>query len=93
LFEQPESKRRRPLVRAGTITVRGADSRAHRKAARRFARDLVADVRPPASTACSSSPTSTRPSSRPGSTSPCGFGCRRCDLAPPFHAVLAWDGN
>lgn len=46
LFDQPEAQRRRPLVRAGTISVRGADSRAQRKAARRFARELVADVRP-----------------------------------------------
>jgi hypothetical protein len=46
LFAPPKSQSRRPLVRAGTITVRGAETRAHRKAARRFARDLVADVRP-----------------------------------------------
>ena len=46
LFDEPKAQVRRPLVRAGTISVRGADSRAQRKAARRFARDLVADVRP-----------------------------------------------
>ncbi|WP_106087566.1 hypothetical protein [Enhygromyxa salina] len=46
LFDEPEAEQRRPLVRAGTISVRGADSRADRKAARRFARELVADVRP-----------------------------------------------
>lgn len=46
LFDEPRTAVRRPLVRTGTITVHGADSRAHRNAARRFARELVADVRP-----------------------------------------------
>ncbi|WP_181197690.1 hypothetical protein [Enhygromyxa salina] len=46
LFDEPQAQVRRPLVRAGAIKVRGAEGRAQRKAARRFARDLVADVRP-----------------------------------------------
>ena len=46
LFDEPTEPQVRPLVRAGTVTVRGADERADRKAARRFARQLVADVRP-----------------------------------------------
>jgi hypothetical protein len=46
LFDEPEQVVQRPLVRAGTIAVHGADDRAERTAARRFARELVADVRP-----------------------------------------------
>jgi hypothetical protein len=46
LFDEPEQEVRRPLVRAGTIAVRGADDRAVRTTARRFARKLVDDVRP-----------------------------------------------
>lgn len=46
LFDEPEERARRPLVRAGTVKVHGAESRAQRKAARKFARRLVADVRP-----------------------------------------------
>lgn len=46
LFDEPEQPVRRPLVRAGTVKVHGADTRSQRKAARRFARELVADVRP-----------------------------------------------
>lgn len=36
----------RPLVRTGTIKVHDATSRSERRAARRFARELVASVRP-----------------------------------------------
>jgi hypothetical protein len=46
LFDDPEQVVQRPLVRAGSIAVHGADDRAERTAARRFARQLVADVRP-----------------------------------------------
>jgi hypothetical protein len=46
LFDEPEQIVRRPLVRAGSIAVHGAGDRAERTAARRFARELVADVRP-----------------------------------------------
>lgn len=46
LFDPPEQVVQRPLVRAGSIAVHGADDRAERAAARRFARELVADVRP-----------------------------------------------
>jgi hypothetical protein len=46
LFDEPEQVVQRPLVRAGSIAVHGADDRAERTAARRFARQLVADVRP-----------------------------------------------
>ena len=46
LFDEPEQEVRRPLVRAGTIAVHGADDRAERATARRFARKLVDDVRP-----------------------------------------------
>lgn len=46
MFDDDAPAERRPLVRAGTIKVRGADDRRERTAARRFARDLVADVRP-----------------------------------------------
>jgi hypothetical protein len=46
LFHEPEQVVRRPLVRAGSIAVRGADDRAVRTTARRFARELVDDVRP-----------------------------------------------
>jgi hypothetical protein len=46
LFDEPEQIVQRPLVRAGSIEVRGAADRAERTAARRFARQLVADVRP-----------------------------------------------
>jgi hypothetical protein len=46
LFDEPEQIVQRPLVRAGSIAVHGADDRAERTAARRFARELVADVRP-----------------------------------------------
>lgn len=46
MFDEPEQVVRRPLVRAGTISVRGADDRAVRTSARRFARKLVDDVRP-----------------------------------------------
>jgi hypothetical protein len=46
LFDAPEQIVQRPLVRAGSIAVHGASDRAERTAARRFARELVADVRP-----------------------------------------------
>jgi hypothetical protein len=46
LFDEPEQLVQRPLVRAGAIAVHGADDRTERTAARRFARELVADVRP-----------------------------------------------
>jgi hypothetical protein len=46
LFDEPEQVVQRPLVRAGSIAVHGADDRAERTAARRFARELVANVRP-----------------------------------------------
>jgi hypothetical protein len=46
LFHEPQEVVRRPLVRAGTIAVKGADDRAVRTSARRFARKLVDDVRP-----------------------------------------------
>jgi hypothetical protein len=46
LFDEPEQIVQRPLVRAGSIAVHGANDRAERTAARRFARELVADVRP-----------------------------------------------
>jgi hypothetical protein len=45
LFDEQEV-RVRPLVRAGIIRVRGAENRAQRRAARRFARELIAGVRP-----------------------------------------------
>ncbi|GEM_PF-2135711 len=46
LFDQPRRSERRPLVRAGLIRVRGVEDRSQRRAARRLARALVADVRP-----------------------------------------------
>ena len=46
LFTEGGERTRRPLVRAGTITVRDASTRAQRKLARRFARQLVARARP-----------------------------------------------
>lgn len=46
LFDKQGEAARRPLVRAGTIAVRGAGTRAQRKAARRFARALVERARP-----------------------------------------------
>jgi hypothetical protein len=46
LFDAHNPVVTRPLVRAGSIAVHGADDRAERTAARRFARALVADVRP-----------------------------------------------
>lgn len=46
LFDEAAEVARRPLVRAGTVKVRGADVRAHKQAARRFAHRLIADVRP-----------------------------------------------
>lgn len=45
LDEAPELEVR-PLVRAGLVRVRGAEDRAQRRAARRFARDLIAEARP-----------------------------------------------
>lgn len=46
MFDEPTPAQVRPLVRAGTVRIHGADERADRQAARRFARRLVADVRP-----------------------------------------------
>ena len=46
LFDEDAEAVRRSLVRAGTIAVRGAGSRVERRAARRFARQLVAQARP-----------------------------------------------
>jgi hypothetical protein len=46
LFDEPGQIVQRPLVRAGSIAVRGAGDRSDRTAARRFARQLVADARP-----------------------------------------------
>lgn len=46
LFDEDGGPEIRPLVRTGTIKVHDAVSRAERRAARRFARELVASVRP-----------------------------------------------
>jgi hypothetical protein len=46
MFDPDERAARRPLVRAGLIRVRGAEGGAERRAARRFARDLVSELRP-----------------------------------------------
>lgn len=46
LFGKPSEPEVRPLVRTGTIKIQRALSAAERRAARRFARELVASVRP-----------------------------------------------
>lgn len=46
LLDEPSEPEIRPLVRTGTIKIHHAPSRADRRAARRFARELVASVRP-----------------------------------------------
>lgn len=46
LFDEPSEPENRPLVRTGTIKIHDALSAAERRAARRFARELVASVRP-----------------------------------------------
>lgn len=45
LFDRQHPPRRRPLVRAGVVKVRGAEGGKQRRAARRFANSLVADAR------------------------------------------------
>jgi hypothetical protein len=46
LFDARVEPQRRPLVRAGSVRVDGVADRSERNAARKFARQLVADVRP-----------------------------------------------
>lgn len=46
LLDEPSEPQIRPLVRAGTIKIHDAISRAERREARRFARELVESVRP-----------------------------------------------
>ena len=46
LFDPEQGPSHRPLVRAGMVRVRGTEERSTRRAARRFARELVAEVRP-----------------------------------------------
>jgi len=46
LFDEAREPEIRPLVRAGTVKVHAVASGAERRAARRYARELVASVRP-----------------------------------------------
>ncbi|MFO7563647.1 MAG: hypothetical protein R6X02_13450 [Enhygromyxa sp.] len=46
LLDRPSAPEIRPLIRTGTIKIHDARSRAERRAARRFARELVDSVRP-----------------------------------------------